>query len=251
MNRRLLVSCVAVALLAGFVNPPIASAQQSVNFFVGAFVPRGFDGRDTSDVLYQNAGFLDFRMKDFNGATAGAEYLVQLGDFFDAGLGVGIYSRSVRTSDLDFQHPNGALVEQDLKLRMIPVTATFRFLPLGHHDAIVPYFGGGVGIYRWRYSEIGEFVDRTGRYSERPIRGERYDGWSGHPGRRANPRRNQRIGVRRRDPVAGWRRRSAARSGFCRHEDRFGRVQLSVHNQRRVLVWVEHERTSCPPPAGP
>ena len=146
MNRRLLVSCVAVALVAGFVNTPTASAQQSVNFFVGAFVPRGFDGRGIDDVLYQNAGFLDFRIKDFNGVTAGAEYLVQLSDFFDAGLGVGIYSRSVRTADLDFQHPNGDLIEQDLKLRMIPVTATFRFLPLGHHDAIVPYFGAGVGI---------------------------------------------------------------------------------------------------------
>jgi outer membrane protein W len=159
MKRRLLVSCMAVALFAGFIDPPTASAQQSVNFFVGAFVPRGFNARDTNDVLFQNAGFLDFRIRDFNGVTAGAEYLVQLGDFFDAGLGVGIYSQTQRAADLDFQHPNGALIEQDMKLRIIPVTATIRFLPIGHHDAIVPYVGGGVGIYRWRYSETGEFLD--------------------------------------------------------------------------------------------
>jgi hypothetical protein len=159
MIRRLLVSCMAVGVFVGFIDTPTASAQQSVNFFAGAFVPRGFNSRDTNDVLFQNTGFLDFRISDFNGVTAGAEYLVQLGDFFDAGLGVGIYSRTTRTADLDFQHPNGALVAQDLKLRIIPVFATIRFLPIGHHDAFVPYVGGGVGIYRWRYSETGEFVD--------------------------------------------------------------------------------------------
>ena len=159
MKRGLLVSCMAIGLFSGFIDTPTASAQQSVNFFVGAFVPRGFHARDTDDVLFQNTGFLDFRIGDFNGVTAGGEYLVGLGDFFDAGLGIGIYSQSTRTADLDFQHPNGALIEQDLKLRIIPITATFRYLPIGHHDAIVPYVGGGVGIYRWRYEETGEFLD--------------------------------------------------------------------------------------------
>jgi hypothetical protein len=110
-------------------------------------------------VLFQNRKFLLFDMKDFRGATAGGEYLVQLGDFFDAGLGVGIYSRTSPAIFDRITHPNGDEIEQDLKLRVIPITATFRFLPLGHHDAIVPYIGGGVGIYRWRYEEVGEFVD--------------------------------------------------------------------------------------------
>ena len=77
MNRRLLVSCLAVGLFAGFIDTPTASAQQSINFFVGGFVPRSFDARGTiDDVLFENDGFLLFDMKDFRGATAGAEYLV-------------------------------------------------------------------------------------------------------------------------------------------------------------------------------
>ncbi|MEO8260279.1 MAG: hypothetical protein ABI868_23230, partial [Acidobacteriota bacterium] len=96
---------------------------------------------------------------DFRGPTVGAEYLVQLSDFFDAGVGVGIYSRTSPSIDAFNTRPNGAEIEQELKLRVVPFTATFRFLPLGHHDAIVPYIGGGVGIYRWRYSEVGDFID--------------------------------------------------------------------------------------------
>jgi hypothetical protein len=149
----------AVALFAGFIGTPTASAQQSVNFFVGAFVPRDLHARDLDDVLVQNSNFLLFDIKDFNGATAGAEYLVQLGNLFDAGVGVGIYSQTSPAIYRDFTHPGGAEIEQDLKLRVIPITATIRFLPLGHRSGIVPYFGGGVAIYRWRYSETGEFLD--------------------------------------------------------------------------------------------
>jgi len=58
MKRRLLVSCMAVGLFAGFIDTPTASAQQSVNFFVGAFVPRGFDARGSQDVLFRNADFV-------------------------------------------------------------------------------------------------------------------------------------------------------------------------------------------------
>src|SRR5262249_13646704 len=128
-----------------------------INFFVGGFVPHKTD-RGVDDVLNRNEDFLIFNIKDFNGATVGGEYLVGLGDFFDAGLGIGYYSRTSPAIDADFVRPDGSEVEADLKLRIIPITATVRFLPLGHHDAITPYVGGGVGILRWKYSESGDFV---------------------------------------------------------------------------------------------
>jgi hypothetical protein len=169
MMRRLLLCSCAIALVTGFVATPPASAQQSVNFYVGGFFPKGAsceqrrqclrDARGIEDVLYNNSAFLNFDVKDFQGFTAGAEYLVGLGDFLDAGLGVGVYSRTSPAIHDLFTFANGDLIEQDLKLRIVPITATVRVLPLGHHDAITPYFGGGVGIYLWRYTETGNFVD--------------------------------------------------------------------------------------------
>ena len=52
-------------------------------------------------------------------------------------------------------------IQQDLKLRIVPITAIARILPLGSKRAFQPYVGGGLGIYPWRYSETGEFVDFT------------------------------------------------------------------------------------------
>lgn len=166
MLRRLSLSLSVIALVMGvFASPPV-SAQQTVNFYLGGFVPRSLSSRSADDVLvrdyYQSSGgFLVFNIADFKGATAGGEYLAGLGDWFDAGLSIGIYSRSAPAFDADFSHPDGSDVESTLALRVIPMTATFRYLPLGHHDAIEPYIGAGVGILRWRYTESGDFVNAS------------------------------------------------------------------------------------------
>ena len=59
----------------------------------------------------------------------------------------------------DFVNDNGSEIAQDLKLRIVPITATIRFLPVGRGGPVEPYIGGGIGIFNWRYSEAGEFVD--------------------------------------------------------------------------------------------
>ena len=156
-----LKSCVAagvMALVLGLVATPIATAQQSINFYVGGFNPRGEDGRSSQDVLVNNLDFLAFNIKDFNAATVGAEWLAGLGNNFEAGLGVGFSTRSVPTVYLDFQNANGTEIEQSLKLRVVPFTATVRFLPMGRHNGIEPYIGGGVGVLGFRYSETGQFL---------------------------------------------------------------------------------------------
>ncbi len=73
-----------------------------MNFSIGGFVPRGEDGRPNDDVLVNNRDFLAFDIKDFNGAMYGAEWLTGLGNNFDAGFGVGFYSRTVPTVYPDF-----------------------------------------------------------------------------------------------------------------------------------------------------
>jgi hypothetical protein len=159
--RRHVLSLVVVLFVSGLVAPATSYAQQSLNIYVGGFVPKGEDSRTDHDVLVGNLDFLAFKIGDFTGATIGGEWLFGLGDRFDAGLGLGIYSKSVPSVYRDLTHSNGSEIEQDLKLRVVPFTATVRFLPLGREAAIQPYIGGGVGVFAWRYSETGEFVDVT------------------------------------------------------------------------------------------
>jgi hypothetical protein len=104
---------------------------------------------------------LAFNIRDFNGARIGAEYLVGLGHWVDGGLGIEFYRQSVPSVYANYLDPGGFELEQQLKLRMVPFTATIRLLPLGRTSGIQPYIGAGVAIINWRYSESGQFVDVT------------------------------------------------------------------------------------------
>ena len=158
--RRLSVAF-AVLMVVGLCAPASSYAQSSLNLYVGGFVPDDVDSRGHDDVLRNNAEFLAFNIHDFNSITAGGEYLVGLGNFIEGGLGVGIYQDTVPSVYWDFVNENGSEIDQDIKLRMVPFTATVRLLPIGRSNGIEPYIGGGVAIINWHYSESGEFVDFT------------------------------------------------------------------------------------------
>ena len=164
-----LANAAVVAAVVGVVATPAVSAQQSLNLYLGGFVPTSLDSRGsttkgfTNDVLVNNLDFLDYNFRRFTGPTVGGEWLVGLGDNFDAGLGVGFYQRTAIAADADFVDRKGNDVLLALKLRVVPFTATVRYLPIGHNAPIQPYVGAGVGVFAWRYSESGDFVDHVDR----------------------------------------------------------------------------------------
>jgi hypothetical protein len=141
------------------LTPAAAAAQQTLNFTLGGFVPRGFDARVEGDTLVENRDFLVFDMGDFAGGSVSGEWLVPLGEYFEAGAGIGFYRRTVPTVYEDFVDDDGTEIDQDLRLRLVPVSFTVRVLPLGQSNGVQPYVGAGLGIFNWRYSEDGEFVD--------------------------------------------------------------------------------------------
>jgi opacity protein-like surface antigen len=159
-----------LAAAAAILAPAAAQAQirqvsssehrQAIGFTLGGFFLRGFDSRDERDTILADRESLAFELKDFNGLSVGGEWLVGLTDYLEAGVGAGFYQKTVPTIYSDFQNDNGSEIEQDLKLRIVPLTATVRFLPIGR-GGIEPYVGVGIGAFNWRYSEIGEFVDFT------------------------------------------------------------------------------------------
>jgi hypothetical protein len=158
MRTRLIV----LTLLAGAalaMSVQTAAAQQTLNFSLGYFTVRGEDARVEGDVLNENRNFLVFDVGDFNGATVGAEWLIPLGEYFEAGAGLSFSRSTVPSVYADFVDTDGSEIEQDLRLRIIPVAFTVRVLPLRQTSPVQPYFGGGLGLFAWRYSESGEFVD--------------------------------------------------------------------------------------------
>ena len=168
--RRGVQGMLALAAAVAVLSPAAAQAQitrvssssdwtQAFGFNLGYFALKGDDSRGDDDVLFRNKESLLFETKDFNGPQVGAEWLVGLGEYLEGGVGIGFYQRSVPSIYASLVHEDGREIEQDLKLRVVPITATVRFLPIGRRTAVQPYVGAGIGLFNWRYTETGEFVD--------------------------------------------------------------------------------------------
>jgi Outer membrane protein beta-barrel domain len=162
--QRLTLVC-AFALLA----PALADAQivrvsrseprNAIGFNIGYLVLRGVESRVNDDVLLADLTELAFEVDDFNYVTFGGEWLYAVSDYLEVGAGLGYYQRGVPTVYRDFHDADGTEIAQELKLRVVPITATLRFLPIGRRNVVEPYVGAGIGVFNWHYSEVGEFVD--------------------------------------------------------------------------------------------
>lgn len=137
--------------------------QGSVSFRAGGFFPQG-----ESDLWEENVDTFTMEVEDFKGITAGVEVNWFLNDFLTVGLAVDFYTKSVDTEYRDFIGDDGAPILQEIELQVVPVTATIKLTPLGNGSPdyagnrdtpFVPWIGGGLGIYPYRYEETGEFID--------------------------------------------------------------------------------------------
>lgn len=154
---------------AQVVRVSSADARNTINFHLGYFTLPGAEDRVDDDAIVPNLIDLarredleNLRIGDFNNVTFGGEWLYGVTDYLEVGASLGFYRKTVETVFARETHEDGSDIAQDLKFKVIPITATVRFLPLRRGAAIEPYVGAGLGIFNWRYTEIGEFIDDDG-----------------------------------------------------------------------------------------
>ena len=171
MRKILMLAAAALLLL-----PLAANAQGdwqrlktgSISFRVGYFYPSG-----GSDIWELNTYDFTYEVADFNHYIVGFEVNWFATRFITLGLGIDIYSRTVGSEYVDYVDQYGDPIFQEFSLKIIPVTATVKFMPLGNGSPgyrgrrgspIVPWVGGGVGVYPYTYEEYGSFIDFTDMY---------------------------------------------------------------------------------------
>jgi hypothetical protein len=116
-----------------------------------------------SDVFEQNRLETTFDPDDLNdfGVTFGYDHFI--GEYVNVGGSISFYEGDTRVRDQEFTFTNGDPIVREIRLRIIPIEANVRVLPIGREYAVIPYVGAGAGVYVWEYEEIGDFVfDRFG-----------------------------------------------------------------------------------------
>ena len=164
------VAGLALAVMLAAI-PASAQVVSSLHVGLGGFFPRGIESRAAGDVFVRNidgegigngtvTDALVFRMNDFKSAYTFAEYNAGFGQHVELGFGVSGYGRTVPTVYRDVtEKGSGREIDQQIGLRVIPVTVLARFLPWGDASSVQPYVGAGVAVMNFRYSEVGDFVD--------------------------------------------------------------------------------------------
>ena len=146
-----------VALAVLLATSVGAQAQQVIGISVGQFrVPAEDRGRD---VLRANSDFLAFDVSELSGTTFGGDWMLAFGQYAEAGIGLEFYQNTVSTSYREWVDFDGSEIDLDLTLRTVSVPLTARFFPTGRDAGIQPYFGGGLAIHFWRYTESGELIN--------------------------------------------------------------------------------------------
>jgi len=165
MKRKILAAA-TVALLAALV--PAAHAQSGIarrafQLRFGWFFPAG-----GGDFWHDTEDTFTLAVSDFDGFDFGMTYSGAFNNQLEFGVNADFYSRSVFSAYRRVVDETGSPIYHDSKLRTLPLTFDFRFIPAGRYRqrpqgraVIRPlfYLGAGAGIDFWEYEEVGDFVD--------------------------------------------------------------------------------------------
>lgn len=164
----------ALALLAA-IAPPVRAQSGGHGFLfeepIGTFSLRaGYNRASTgSDLLSFVKNELTLGRQDFDAITGAADLAFRITPRVDVAFGVGYTSTRAGSEFRDWVDQNNQPIEQVTELRRVPITATLRYylVPRGHRigqlawvpNRIATYVGGGGGLMRYDFHQVGDFVD--------------------------------------------------------------------------------------------
>jgi hypothetical protein len=128
-------------------------AADSITVLGGYVGPSG-----ESDVYTQNERETTFEVSDLDGFGATFGYDHFIGEYVNLGGSLTFYQDDTDVIDEEFEFEDGRPIVRNISLQIIPLELNVRFLPAGRNVGVIPYLGGGAGIYFWEYEEIGDFV---------------------------------------------------------------------------------------------
>ena len=166
MKRHLILTAAALILIPALAFPNIMSVRG------GYYFPRASGGPDG---LWQiEFDQMSFKRNDFSATYIGFSYEYFVSKQLSLEFSIDTYSKrkagyymdyvGYTFDEGDFAFP-ADLYEGDFDIShgfnvsVTPLQVSAKILPLGRRNRIIPYIGGGVGVYFWSVSLRGYMVD--------------------------------------------------------------------------------------------
>lgn len=150
----------AVVALAALALVPLPAEASELDLRIGAFFPRADSSLfDDNRELYGFGENDPVEKSDWIGAYGGAEWRFRVAPSLYVGLHLDGYGRTIHTEYRGYERPSGLPIEQSLKLNIVPLGATLRWVPRDGRRDVSPYLGAGVDVVFYKYEEFGDFID--------------------------------------------------------------------------------------------
>jgi len=161
MRKTLILLTAAILLAPGFVFSDV------ITFKVGYFFPN-----TNSDLWQDEFDNMSFKKSDYQDSNFGFGYEYFLADELSLVLNVEGYSKNktgiyqdyaaIQATDgydYAFFEEAGNSIVHTFSVSITPIQLSVKLTPLGRREKIIPYVGGGAGVYLWTVRLYGDMVD--------------------------------------------------------------------------------------------
>jgi opacity protein-like surface antigen len=160
MKKYLLVFVALSLLIPGFAFSDL------VTFKVGYFFPRA-----NSDLWQLEFDQMTYEKTDYQATAFCFTYEYFLSNQISLTLSLDGYNKKKVGTYLDyvadtveqeiyaFDYGQGSSISHVFTVGITPIQASIKLTPLGRRASIIPYLGGGVGVYMWTVRLQGETID--------------------------------------------------------------------------------------------
>ncbi|MGB3862334.1 MAG: hypothetical protein WA915_09630, partial [Candidatus Aminicenantaceae bacterium] len=154
-----------VVFVALFLLIPGFAFSDLVTFKVGYFFPRA-----NSDLWQDEFDQMTFEKGDFQNTIFCFTYEYFLSNQISLAVSIDGYSEKKAGSYLDyvgdivddqiyaFDYGQGSSISHVFTVGITPLQASVKLTPMGRRASIIPYIGGGVGVYIWTVRMQGDTI---------------------------------------------------------------------------------------------
>ena len=124
-----------------------------------------------SEIYRELTQTLTLNNSDFHATSYGLDAAFRATPRVDVVLGAGYASSKATSESRDYIDTNDQPIIQQTTLSRVPVTAGLRLYPMSRGErigsyawiprAFTPYVGAGIGMMRYRLTQVGDFVDES------------------------------------------------------------------------------------------
>jgi opacity protein-like surface antigen len=168
MKRTLILLFAFLLMVPGFIFSDV------VTFKIGYFVPRYHSENPDDNLWLIEFDQMSFSKTSFHDTNFGFGYEYFLTNQLSLLLNVEGYSKSKLGQYLDYvayDDPDGTwaypsdefrgdyIPAHTFSVSITPIQLSAKIAPLGRKQNIIPYIGGGIGIYLWNVRLFGQYID--------------------------------------------------------------------------------------------